>query len=145
MVRAVRSRLAALALVAAASACDGYAALDLPVREGTGLEVEHADLHAGANGLVQVRVDLPDGVTGPLVVVSPPQAGGALAAVTGYAHGPCPGAPEPAAGEGVLRLCVSVFVEAGPDPGGLALGLVVESRHDDRRFSAIGSVFEAAP
>ncbi|MGM0575085.1 MAG: hypothetical protein ACQEXJ_05075 [Myxococcota bacterium] len=135
----MRRFLPALLVAALLSGCDGYTDLDLPRREDAGLRVEHVDLHPGAAGRIQAAVVLPDDAAGPVVVVGQPAVGGVAANVVNWAVGPCPGFPE-ATEEAGLRLCAAVRTEVGLPIEGMVLGVVVESRGDDRRFTAEGEV-----
>lgn len=126
-----------LALVFAGAACDGYADLPLPVREFGSLRVERAERYTEGPGIAQIALDAPSDALGPFVIVGGPVALTLDAAVVAWAIGPCTGAapPDPA-----LRLCLAVeYVRGGAEPAPLAIGVVVESRGDARRFTLTGA------
>lgn len=133
-----RSRLASVALALAALACDGYAELPLPLREFGRLRVERAERFTEGPGLAQVALDAPSDALGPFVIVGRPVALNVDAAVLSWAVGPCTKTapmPDPA-----LRLCLAVeYARGGAEPGPLAIGVVVESRGDARRFTLTGT------
>lgn len=130
-------RACVLALVCAGSACDGYADLPLPVREFGSLRVERAERYTEGPGNAQVALDVPSDALGPFVIVGSPVALSFDAGVVSWAFGPCAGAsaPDPA-----LRLCLAVeYARGGAEPAPLAIGVVVESRGDARRFTLTGA------
>lgn len=141
MSRARQAAVAAL-LAVLAGGCGGYAELPIPLREEATLVVESADLHPGAAGKLQLRLDFPDDVdapSGPVLVVGPPAAIATNVdpTVINWAYGTCDGANASAS---PLRVCLAVFMPPGELPVGMRVGLIVDSRTESRRFSAIGDV-----
>lgn len=134
-------------ILAAASigACDGYADLPLPLREFGPLRVERVARFSEGPGLVQVALDPPRDALGPFVVVGHPSVLSDGAAVLSWAVGPCAGAPSPS--DSALRLCLAIeLARGGAVPPAIAIGVVVESRADARRFTLTGvESTEAAP
>ena len=131
----------ALVLIAIAGtlACDGYADLPLPLREFGPLRVERADRFSEGPGLAQVALDPPADALGPFVIVGHPDALSDGAAVLTWAVGACPGAPT--ATDPALRLCLAiVYARGAEEPPPLAIGVVVESRGDARRFTLTGTI-----
>ena len=133
--------LLVIALFAApTTACDGYAELPLPVREQADLIIESVDLHPGAAGLIQVAVELPEDVTGPIFVVVPPLTTSDRAATINWAVGACPtlGADQTTAR---LRLCLAVETIAGGEKiEPFSLQGVIEAWGPRRRFNVSGEV-----
>lgn len=135
----MNARALMLVAIAGALACDGYAELPLPLRELGPLRVERADRFSEGPGLAQIALDPPADALGPFVIVGHPAALSDGAAVLSWAVGGCPGSPTPA--DPALRLCLAVaFARGGAEPPPLAIGVVVESRGDARRFTLTGSV-----
>lgn len=139
MLRAGFLCMCALVLAGGSAACDGYAEIPVPVREGAELTVESVDLHPDAVGLVQVSVTLPEEYQGTMVVVDPPTTYVAHAGVVSWAVGACPRneLPETAV---TIRLCVAVLTFAAPSAEPFDLHLVLEARAHSRRFSVSGEV-----
>ena len=127
-----------IVLVACAfAACDGYADLPLPLREFASLRVERVARFTEGPGLVQVALDPPSDALGPFAIVGHPAALSDGAEVASWAVGPCAGSAPPP--DSALRLCLAVeLARGGEAPPPLAIGVVVESRADARRFTLTG-------
>jgi hypothetical protein len=128
-------------------ACQGYWEAPIQVREQLDATLERVDLYPGAIGTVQVRLDGPDDLSGPLWVVGNPEvlAEDPALAVIGWGYGPCkawPQAPEepPADSETSVRLCVAVYSPPSPLTAPFYIGAVVDSRSERRRFTAAAEV-----
>lgn len=130
--RSKRMMLAATA-AAALAACHGYDELPLPLRELGSLRVERVDRFVEGPGVVQIALDPPSDAAGPFAVVGRPAFQSDAGRVIAWAYGPCRGGPTPA--DAALRLCLAAqWATTSP----VAIGLVVESRADARRFTLVG-------
>ena len=143
MVLTVRGLVIAL-LAIGASACGGYAELPIQVREQAQLSVEAVSLHPGAVGTVQIALQAPDDVVGPLWLVGGPEvlAEDAAIRIVGWAYGACrawtPATDVPE--EAALRLCLAVYTPRSQRPTGVYVGVVADARAQARRFAAINEV-----
>ena len=128
------ARVAAASLVTVAlTACSGYDELPLPLRELGSLRVERVDRFVEGPGVVQIALDPPSDASGPFAVVGHPAFQSDAGRVIAWAYGPCRGGPTPS--DGALRLCLAAqWATTSP----VAIGLVVESRADARRFTLFG-------
>ncbi len=139
-----RSGVAVMApLLVLVAACNGYGQLDVPVRETGVMVVESQELFAGRLGTVQVRIDLPDDVTGPLFIIGSPSILSSNATDVNWAHGPCghPDAPVEPTPSWSLRLCVAVAMQSGVGRDApFTVFAIVEDRAGHRRFDVTGEV-----
>lgn len=121
----------------AGAGCDGYADLPLPMREFGTLRVERAERFTEGPGVAQVALDPPADAIGPFVIVGHPAALSGGSAIRSWAVGTCAGSPTPT--DPALRLCLAVeYARGGAAADPLAIGVVVESRGDARRFTLRG-------
>ena len=132
-------------VVLAATGCGGYAELPMPVRESAHLVAEYVDLHPDAMGQLQLAVDLPADVVGPLVVVAAPAVRSTRPVVVNWAVGPCRDAagqdvPQTLAVTSLLTVCAAVYTTGGVTVEPFTVDMVVEERHAGRRFNVSGTV-----
>jgi len=133
-----RATIITIVIALGASACAGYDALPLPVRELGSLRVERVERFTEGPGVVQIALDPPADALGPFVVVAHPASQSDSARVLAWAVGTCRGSPAPS--DGAIRLCLSVQWSGA---GAIALATVVESRADARRFTLVGAEGDA--
>ena len=145
----MRASVVAIAL-APLLACQGYWDAPLQVREELSINVEAFNLHPGAIGTLQLSLNAPEDVEGPLFVVGSPDILAEDPAVTpvAWGYGACsahdgPGSAPDSQGQedkASLRVCMAVYTPAAATWSPLYVGLVVDSRRKRRRFSATAEV-----
>jgi len=125
--------------MAVAPACEGY--LDLPFlqRENAQLEISNLSLFPGAMGLGEIRLQLPEDVTGEVFVVSAPYVRESLPLLVNWAAGPC--SPSPASHDENVSpdtFCMTLYQPRGFKAASFSVEMVVEERATARRFSVLG-------
>ena len=120
--------------------CDGYTDLPLPVRENAALMTDGLSLYPDALGVIQLSANLPEDVTEPLFVVSPPYVREVIPVSVNWARGACPTLQVSPPSDSAYTVCLSLYAPGGFYPGGFTIDMVLEERATGRRFNMVAEV-----